>query len=161
MESIYDFCLIYIDGNDKSFEIVGLQIDNTLILTNDIFATIKEKKQKEAKLLVKDREKLILNTPIKFNGGYIRLSDDNSLFLGQERQYQCLGLVRVKESVDLMSSRSKIRKVVTLKEQYIAQKARGAYIATVSQPEAAFDLSFVAQVINPKKEDAKALNKYL
>ena len=27
-------------------------------------------------------------------------------------------------------------------DQYIAQRARGAYIATVCQPEAAFDLSF-------------------
>ena len=50
---------------------------------------------------------------------------------------------------------------VTPKDQYIAQRARGAYIATVSQPEAAFDLSFTAQVVNPKENDAKALNKRL
>ena len=63
--------------------------------------------------------------------------------------------------MDLVSSRGKIRKAVTPKDQYVAQRARGAYIATVSQPEAAFDLSFAAQVINPKEEDAKTLNKRL
>jgi hypothetical protein len=34
-------------------------------------------------------------------------------------------------------------------------------IASVCQPEASFDLSFAAQVINPLEEDAKALNKRL
>ena len=161
MESTYDSCLLYTDGNDKSFGIIGLQTDNTLILANDIFAAAKEKELKEAKLLAKNREKLTLNTLIKFNGSYIRLADDNSLFLSQERQCQCLRLVTVKEPVDLVSSRGKIRKAVTPKDQYVAQRARGAYIATVSQPEAAFDLSFAAQVINPKEEDAKTLNKRL
>ena len=50
---------------------------------------------------------------------------------------------------------------VTPKDQYVAQCARGAYIATVSQPEAAFDLSFAAQVINLKEEHAEQLNKRL
>ncbi len=80
IESTYDSCLLYIAVSNKSFGVVGLQTDNTLILTDDIFAAIKEKELKEAKLLAKDREKLTLNTPIKFNGFYIRLADDNSLF---------------------------------------------------------------------------------
>ena len=50
---------------------------------------------------------------------------------------------------------------MTSKDQYVAQRARGAYKATLSQPEAAFDLSFAAQVINPKEDDAKTLNKRL
>ena len=61
--------------------------------------------------------------------------------------------------MDLTSSRGKIRKAVTPKDQYIAQRARAAYIATMCQPEAAFDLSFAAQIVNPKEKDAKALNK--
>ena len=48
---------------------------------------------------------------------------------------------------------------MTPKDQYIAQRAREAYIATMSQPEAAFDLSFAAQIVKPKEKDAKALNK--
>ena len=161
MESTYDSCLLYTDGSKKGFGIVSLQTDNTLILVNDTFAIAKEKELKEAKPLAKDREKLTLNTPIKFNGGYIKLADDNKLFLSQKRQCRCLRLVTVKELVDLMSLRSKIRKLVTAKNQYVAQQVRGAYIATVCQPEAVFDLSFVAQVTNPKEEDAKTLNKCL
>jgi len=38
---------------------------------------------------------------------------------------------------------------------------RGAYVATVSQPEAAFDLSAAAQVTDPLKEDFTKLNKRL
>jgi hypothetical protein len=47
------------------------------------------------------------------------------------------------------------------KEQYIAQRARGAYIASVCQPEVSFDLSFAAQVTNLTKDNAKTLNKRL
>lgn len=67
----------------------------------------------------------------------------------------------MKTPIDLTSSWGIIRKSVTPKDQYIAQRARGAYIATLSQPEAAFDLSFAAQVVNPKEKDAKILNKCL
>ncbi len=41
----------------------------------------------------------------------------------------------------------------------MAQCARGAYIATVCQLEATFDLSFVAQVTNPEPTNIKLLNK--
>ena len=43
----------------------------------------------------------------------------------------------------------------------MVQRARGAYIATIYQPEAIFDLSFTAQVINLIEEDIKVLNKHL
>lgn len=65
------------------------------------------------------------------------------------------------DTIDLTSSKGVVRKAVTPKDQYVAQRARGAYIATISQPEAAFDLSFAAQVIDPKEDDAKTLNKRL
>ena len=81
IKSIYDSYLFYTDDNDKDLGIVGLQIDNTLILANDIFAIAKQKELKEAKLLAKDREKLTFNTPIKFNKSYIKLANNNSFFL--------------------------------------------------------------------------------
>ena len=52
-------------------------------------------------------------------------------------------------------------KEASLKTQYIAQRARGAYIASDSQPEASFDLSFAAQTTSPNIENAKTLNKRL
>ena len=57
-----------------------------------------------------------------------------------------------------MSLRCLMCLVLTLKDQYVAQRARGAYVASVCQPEAAFNLSFAAQVINPKETNIKALN---
>jgi hypothetical protein len=50
---------------------------------------------------------------------------------------------------------------VTPAEQYVAQRALGAYIASVCQPEASFNLSSAAQAMNLIKEDIKALNKRL
>lgn len=85
IESTNDFCLLYTDGSSKGFGVIGLKTDDTLILAYDIFAAVKEKELKEVKLLVKNRKKLILNTSTKFNGGYIRLADNNSLLLSQKR----------------------------------------------------------------------------
>lgn len=84
IESTYDFCLLYTNSNNKIFRIVGLQTENTFILANNIFTAAKDKKLKEAKLLAKNREKLTLNTSIKFNKNYIRLIDNNGLFLAQK-----------------------------------------------------------------------------
>jgi hypothetical protein len=157
-ESTYDPCLLYINTN--GFGVVGLQTDDTLFLADNTFATTEDTELKKANFSAKDREKLTSTTPIKFNGGQIKLEIDGSILLTQERQCANLKLVALK-SIDLTSSRGDVRQAVTPKDQYVAQRARGAYIATVCQPEAAFDLSFAAQVINPKEENAKQLNKRL
>lgn len=81
IEFTYDFCLFYINGNDISFKVVGLQTDNTLTLADNIFVATKEKKLKKTKLLAKDKKKLILHTLIKLNEGYIKLIYENSNFL--------------------------------------------------------------------------------
>jgi hypothetical protein len=43
----------------------------------------------------------------------------------------------------------------------VEQRARGAYIASICQPEASFDLSVAAQHQEPTKDDVLALNKRL
>jgi hypothetical protein len=156
-QSTYDPCLLYTNRN--GFGIVGLQTDDTLFLADETFAKSEETKLREANFLAKEREELTRTTPIKFNGGHIKQEKD-SIILTQERQCQNLKLVTTKVT-DLTSSRGEIRKAVAPKDQYVAQRARGAYIATVCQPEAAFDLSSAAQVINPSEEHAKQLNKRL
>ena len=158
--STYDSCLLFTNSDSTGFGVVGLQIDDTLILADDVFAMAEEEELTKAKLLAKDREKLTATTPIKFNGGYIR-REAETILLSQEKQCKNLRLVTLKTPIDLVSSRGQIRMAVTPKDQYVAQRARGAYIATVSQPEAAFDLSFAAQVVNPNEDDTKALNKRL
>lgn len=54
-QSTYDACLLY--KNSNGFGVVGLQIDDTLILADDTFATAEAKQLNEAKLLDKEREK--------------------------------------------------------------------------------------------------------
>jgi hypothetical protein len=46
-------------------------------------------------------------------------------------------------------------------QAYLEQRARGAYIATICQPEAAFDLSTATQHQEPGKDEIKALNTRL
>lgn len=80
-----NFCYFNTDGNNKSFRVVDLQIDNTFILGDHIFAAAKKKELEEAFVLAKGREKLIFHTSIKFYKGYMRLVDDNSFFFTEER----------------------------------------------------------------------------
>src|SRR6266480_3650336 len=158
-QSTFDPCLLFTDSS-IGFAIVGLQTDDTLFLADMKFAIHEEKELQKSKFMAKDRGKLTHSSTLSFNGGKIKLEPDNAITLTQERQCRNLKPVNVK-SVDLTSSRGKIRTAVTPKDQFIAQRARGSYIASVCQPEATFDLSFAAQVINPNEEDAKHLNKRL
>jgi hypothetical protein len=65
-------------------------------------------------------------------------------------------------SKDLKNARGAICKDISLKDQYVSQRARGAYVAIVLQLEAAFDLSFAAQAVGPPtKEQIEQLNKRL
>jgi hypothetical protein len=170
-ESTYDPCLLF--TNQSVFGLVGMQTDDTLMLGDDRFAELEESELEKAKLMSKKREMLTTSTPIKFNGGVISLTksestskdsyslDSYSLSLTQPKQFDQIRLVNISAPIDLTGSRGQIRKMVTPKDQYVAQRARGAYIATMTQPEASFDLSLAAQVTNPKEEDAKRLNRRL
>ncbi|KHJ33690.1 hypothetical protein EV44_g3111 [Erysiphe necator] len=153
--STYDPCLLY--SIKDCMGIVGMQTDDTLFLADKIFADKEQKELKIAKFLAKDREQLTINTPLKFNGGIATLLN-NTIMLQQTQQAQNLHLIGTRD-IDMPCAKGKTKKRATPKDQYIAQRARGAYIASICQPEASFDLSFAAQVVNPKEDDAKALNK--
>ena len=74
----------------------------------------------------------------------VKLETDKSITINQSRQISKIQLVKQSPS------------------EYIAQRARGAYIATVSQPERAFGFSFAAQVSGkPTEEQVNFLNKQL
>ena len=155
--STYDPCLLHNTG--PNLGIVGLQTDDTMFIADDDFALKESKELENAKFMAKKREKLTLSSPLKFNGGIVTLTN-KSIILTQAQQYTNLCIIETLKT-ELSGARGKIRKRVTPKDQYIAQRARGAYIASICQPEASFDLSFAAQVVNPKEEDAKLLNKRL
>lgn len=135
-----------------------MQTDDTLILGDCDFIDKEQVQLQKANFLAKDREQLSIENDLKFNGGTIQLQDDGSVTLTQERQCKNLKLVSTK-TVDSTSSRGITRKELTTKEQYVAQRARGAYIASVCQPEATYDLSVAAQAIEVTEKDVKSLNK--
>ena len=155
----YDPCLLYISNKNKDFGIVGLQIDDTLIFEDEIFANFENFHFHEAKLLAKDRDQFTFKHSFKFNGAYIKQKKNgNSLHLNQDRLCKNLRLV-TRRSSDLTNAKGVMRKKMKFEDQYVAQKTRDAYIATLNQSETTFDFSFAAQMINPKKKDAKVLNK--
>ncbi len=168
-KSTYDFCLLFINQNDTSsnaFELIEMQINDTLMLRDDRFAELEESELKKAKLMFKKREMLIIFISIKFNDEIISLievinKNNYSLSLTQLKQFDQIQLINLSISIDLISSRDQIRKVMTSKDQYVAQRARDAYIVTMTQSEVSFDLFLTAQITNSKEEDAKRLNRRL
>lgn len=156
-QSTYNPCLLY---KSDPLGIVGLQTDNTLLLAEDDFADAKENALRHAKLMSKDREYLTINKPIKFNGALIELTPNGDLTLKQEIQIAGISLVKNLET-STTSTRGVVRVKLSMKEQYIAQRARRAYIVSICQPEAFFDLSHAAQSIEPTSNNVSALNKRL
>ena len=155
--STFDPCLLH--TTDNTLGLVGLQTDDTLILADPTFAAREENQLKKANFLAKEREMLTISTALQFNGGLITLIDDD-IYLSQEKQCNNICLIQNNE-VDIKGTRGKVRRLATPKDQYVAQRARGAYIASMCQPEASFDLSFAAQCINPMEDDTKLLNQRL
>lgn len=163
VESIYDSCLLYRLRAEKneSFEVVGMQIDDTLILANETFAKHEEEAIIVADIKSKSRDQLATGHPIKFNDTIIELDDHGNINLRQEvRKTKEISLVTNKNGTST-SIRGIIRPHLSPKEQYVAQRARGAYIASICQSEAAFDLSHAAQSTKFTTDDITSLNKRL
>jgi hypothetical protein len=138
-----------------------MQTDDTLMLRDDRFAELEENELKKAKLMFKKRKILITLISIKFNDEIIIIDSSGTLLLNQLKQFDQIRLINMTISVDLIDSRDQIRKMITSKDQYVVQRAKDAYIITMTQSEASFDLFLTAQVTNLKEEDAKRLNKRL
>jgi hypothetical protein len=146
IESTFNSCLLHIEFINH-FELVNIQTDDTLILADDEFVTLEENELTRAHLTFKRREKLKLITSIKFNDELIILANDDndkSLHLTQSKQFDQIRLIDVKISIDLTSSRDEIKKMITSKDQYVAQRAKETYIVIVSQLKASFDFFFDA-----------------
>ncbi|KAF1360357.1 hypothetical protein EJ07DRAFT_165511 [Lizonia empirigonia] len=122
--STYDPCLLITKPTASGFGIVSMQTDDTLGLSDDVFAN---KESKELRFSAKEKQFLTTDNPIDFNG--------------------C-----VKKQGEKLE-------IATDKKTYIQQRARGAYIVTICQPEASFDLAAAAQASEPTKEEISKLNK--
>ncbi len=156
-DSTYNPCLIY---RCEPFGIVGLQTDDTLMLANNTFAAIEEEAIKTAKFITKERACLSPKTPIKFNGTWIQLAPNGDITFSQETRVVGISLLKDHEA-STTSSRGVVRTNLSPKEHYIAQRVRAAYLASICQPEASFDLSYAAQSTKFSPDDIAALNKQL
>ncbi len=63
--------------------------------------------------------------------------------------------------IAIISFKNKIKLVLISKKQYVAQRARDAYVVSICQFETSFDLSLVAQSIEISSENITTLNKRL
>ena len=123
-----------------------MQTDNILVLILEEFSVLEDDEFSKAKFLAKPKEALAPETPLIFNG-CVLIQYKDTIQLRQKEQAKKLKLVDTKSP--------------NFQNNYREQRACGAYIATICQPEAAFDLSVAAQHQNPTEADVTALNKRL
>ncbi|KAK6206236.1 hypothetical protein QIS74_13655 [Colletotrichum tabaci] len=90
---------------------------------------------------------LTTSAPVTFNGGTLSLTGENTLILRQKGQGNKLALVPINGP--------------DAKQKYVEQRARGAYSASICQPEACFNLSSAAHHQDPSSDDIKNLNRRL
>ena len=156
-QSTYDSCLL---NTVNPFGVVGLQTDDTLILASNESATVENDAFIAAKIMGKDREKLTSSTPLKFNGTRITRSDDGSIEMKTASRVGGVEFIQPHVSTST-SARGVVREKFPPKDQYVAQRARGAYAASICQPEASYDLSHAAQSTDFTSGDISALNTRL
>ncbi|KAI0996966.1 hypothetical protein K3495_g11217 [Podosphaera aphanis] len=149
--STFDSCLLYSKHATKhrrGHGIIGLQTDDTLIVADDEFLLHEKNAIKEAGFLHKPLQVLDQQNSLNFNGSILRKIKD-AVQITQKKQID-----RIQEIDSSLPNKE-------LKVNYLSQRARGAYVATVSQLEAAFAVSKAAQVTHPTEEDIKFLNEFL
>jgi hypothetical protein len=99
--------------------------------------------------MAKPKEELSAENILIFNGCILKKRPDGGLSIVQKEQGKKITLVDTTgKGGDPLQA-------------YVQQRARGAYIASICQPEAAFDLSTAAQHQAPGNEEFKMLNKRL
>ncbi|KAF1937171.1 hypothetical protein EJ02DRAFT_63582, partial [Clathrospora elynae] len=143
--STYDPCLLITNGGPEAFGIVGLQTDNTLAIGTSAFSSAEEAALQKADFRAKPKDRLSKETPLEFNGCTLTLRGD-TITLTQKGQGAKI------EVIDKTADRA---------QKYMEQRARGAYIASICQPEALFDLSAAAQIQQPADRDYMKLNHRL
>jgi hypothetical protein len=123
-----------ITTSPERFGIVGVQTGDTLVLCNDEFDQLGEDELKKAMFTAKNKEKLTTNNPLFFNGGIFSKKADCSMNLRQKKG----------ERLKLMNNDATVSG-----QQYVEQRTRGAYIASICQPKTPFDMSVAAQHKDP------------
>ncbi len=112
--------------------------------------------------MIKTREQLNFEHFLKFNDIRIERIDSNDIIhFRQESHIQNIQLINSIEFTIITNARDKIKKMLIIKKQYIAERTRETYLASICQSEASFDLFRVAQSIEIISNDIISLNKRL
>jgi hypothetical protein len=109
--------------------------------------------------MIKSRDNLESNFSLKFNDTIIE-RQKNDIYLKQISQSDHFQLIKDVD-IAITSSKDKIKLALISKKQYVAQRARDAYVVSICQFEASFDLSLAAQSIKISSENITILNKRL
>ncbi|KAF1934571.1 hypothetical protein EJ02DRAFT_490997 [Clathrospora elynae] len=144
--STYDPCLLITNGDPEAFGMVGLQTDDTLAVATPAFSSAEDAALRKANFRAKPKDKLSEEASLNFNGCTLTLHGD-TILLTQKGQGAKIVTLDVKAADQA--------------QKYIEQRARGAYIASICQPEASFDLSAAAQIQQPTDTDYGKLNHRL
>jgi hypothetical protein len=142
---------------DSANEVIDLQTNDILMLADLKFADAKKKAIVEAKIMTKLRKMLDSKISIKFNDTIIARFK-NEIYLNQIIQFDHLQQIK-KINADTINSRNVIRFDLTSTKQYVTQRTRDAYLTSICQLEAFYDLSIVAQSIDYSLNDIETLNK--
>ncbi len=142
----YNLCLLFIKDGRDNFAIVGIQTDDILTIAISSFSEKEEKELQETRLIAKPKEFLSHNQPLRFNRYKIQLKKEDITIIQKDQTKQL-------QLVDNTTNDTP--------QQYIAQQTRDAYLASICQPEASYDLSVATQVTEPEKIDIDTLNKRL
>ena len=159
----YDFCLLY---RHQFFGIVGFQTDDIFMLASEKFATDEKNAIAKTKFLIKSRNCLTTTETIKFNELKIELHFFNNesfhanIILRQKTHVGEISFIK-RSCTSFISTRGVVRENLIIKNQYIAQKTRGAYLTSFCQFEISFDFSHAIQAINISKNYVISLNKRL
>ncbi|KAL4403389.1 hypothetical protein CABS03_15260 [Colletotrichum abscissum] len=144
--STYDPRLLVSEHEGDQFGIVGMQTDDTLGLSDVNFMNKEDEELQKAGFAAKPKEVLTTNTPLTFNGGILTIEGETVVFRQKGQG----------EKITLVDPHA-----IDAKKRYKAELARGAYIASICQPEATFDCARAAQATEPSERDVEALNKRL
>lgn len=150
-QSTFDPCLLITKGDKHKFGLLGMQTDDTLFLGQPAFVAAEQKEIEISGFKTKPVQTLSPETPLEFNGSTIRqhgkMDGQGFLTMCQKGQGAKINII---DKTDPNRA-----------QRYLEQRARGAYISSICQPEAAFDLSVAAQAQQPTDEDFDKLNKRL
>ena len=136
--------MLITDGDKDSFRMVAIQTDDALILAIASSAAKEKEEIEKAKFRTKPKTSLSPESTLEFNGCTLTM-EGQTLGLRSKGQGQKL------DCIDL--------KAPDRAQRYLEQRASGAYLASLCQPEAAFDLSVAAQAQDAEDEDYKRLNE--